>query len=684
MTINLAQYYDRFDASSNYERHLFRAGNVLQSAELNELQSASMFRLRQITDTLLKEGNVLSGADVLVDLATGATTITGGAIYLKGAVRGVPPGAITVPTEGLINIGVYLQESIVTEIDDPTLLDPALSFRNAYEPGAARLLVESAWGYENDGQAGDFYPVFQIEDGLLLNKSPPPQVDAVSQAIARYDRQSAGGYYISDGMMLSRLEDTPDGEQVYSMTAGVARVNGEEILREHARRVVFDTAPMVRTINNETHAAQGGGSERLTVDYPPIHVVHEVSVVRQETANITHGLPGALDAIYGAGNVLRTSIVSIESVTLELTTYTKNVDYRLTASKVDWSLAGLEPSPGETYTVVYTYRDTYTPETYDYTGLTVTGAVAGTEILITYDWALPRYDLVCLDSVGNIKVVTGVAAQLRPRVPPVPSGMLGVAVIEQRWDASTRVINNAARMVPMDELNALGRKIDTLFALTAENRLLVDLSQQDIAAKKGVFADPFLDDDLRDEGLTQTTAIGDGELTLGTDVTVYNHVLADTETLTASGQVSLVEQLLRTSSMKINPYDSFGALPALVTLSPPQDFWVETYNLFYSKRSKWFKGPFPWRGPIGGWINTETRIEELQEDTATTDSFEEGQLVVFRPRRGRWWRETGSRIIDAEYLRQIEVRFDISGYAPGEILQTVTFDGRDVAFEAIP
>lgn len=678
MTINLAQYYDRFDAASNYERHLFRAGNVLQSAELNEIQSASMFRLRQITDTLLKEGDVLSGADILIDVATGETTITGGAIYLRGAVRGVPPGAITVPTEGLVNVGVYLVESVITELEDPDLRDPAISFRNAYEPGAGRLLVESAWGYEGDGQPGDFYPVYQAEEGLLLSKSPPPQVDAVSQLIARYDRQSAGGYYVSEGMMLERLDDTPDGDQVYSMAAGVARVNGEEITREHARRVVFHTAPTVRLVNNETHSAIGGG-ERVTVDYPPIHTVQEVSVVREAQASITHGLPGSLDPIYAPGGELRTSIVSIVSVTLDQTTYQKNVDYQLTASKVDWSLAGLEPSPGETYDVIYTYRDTYVPDTYDYTGLTVADAVAGTEILLTYDWALPRYDLVCLDTVGDIKTVTGISAALRPRVPPVPSGMLGIAVIEQRWDDSTRVINNGARMIPMDELNTMGRKIDTLFALTAENRLLLDLSQTDIIDKKGVFADPFLDDDLRDEGLPQTTAINDGELTLGVDVAVYGNVFDDAQTLNASGVTSLVEQVLRTSSMLINPYDSFGPIPPLASLSPPLDFWTETYLEFYSKRSRWFCGPI---GPI--YINPlwGDRIEQMQEDESYRDYYNKNHVIVHRP-HSRWWKETGRRVIEAEYLREIEVEFNITGYAPGETLQTVLFDGISVDFEAI-
>ncbi|MBK8640602.1 MAG: DUF4815 domain-containing protein, partial [Chromatiaceae bacterium] len=137
MSIDLP-HYDRFDPTANYERHLFRAGNVLQSAELNELQSASMHRLQTVTNALMKEGDVLSGAIININADTGATTITGGAIYLRGAVRGIPADTLTLPIVGNVSVGVYLVESILTEVDDPTLRDPAVSFRNYQDPGAAR------------------------------------------------------------------------------------------------------------------------------------------------------------------------------------------------------------------------------------------------------------------------------------------------------------------------------------------------------------------------------------------------------------------------------------------------------------------------------------------------------------------------------------------------------------------
>lgn len=86
----LDSYYNRFDETQNYERHMFRAGKVLQSAELNEIQDAAAYRMRSIGDALFKDGDVVRDARVVVDQSTGKVTCESGAIYLDGAVRGVP------------------------------------------------------------------------------------------------------------------------------------------------------------------------------------------------------------------------------------------------------------------------------------------------------------------------------------------------------------------------------------------------------------------------------------------------------------------------------------------------------------------------------------------------------------------------------------------------------------------
>ena len=710
MTINLAQYYDRFDASDNYERHLFRAGNVLQSAELNEVQSATYDRLQRATDVLFKEGDVLSGADIVVDQDTGETQLGNGALYLRGAVRGVPPATITIPVVGLVLVGIYLRDAVITELHDPDLRDPAVTYRNYQEPGAGRLQVTPSWGYQGDGQEGDFYKIYEVLDGVVVTPVAPPTIDTVAQTIARYDRQSTGGLYISNGLSVTRLGDE-GANQIYSMADGVARVNGQEIVKQHASRLVYPAVPDTRAVLLEPHlvTTETGEDLRVDVNHTPIRTITDVGVTRVVTETLTHGaFSGTLDAL------TLSPVVQILSVTQgegeDLITYIQGTDYKLTADKVDWSFPppAAEPAPGSTYTVQYQYIDTVTdPAQADETGFTVPGTISvavggnptadaelvkGTLVQASYNWSLPRYDLICLNDEGQLVTVKGVSAPLRPRVPAVPKGLLSVAIIEQRWGSATRVINNGTRMVPMNELNAVNASIDTLFALVAEERLALNLTQMDSTAKKGVFTDPFLDDDFRDQGLEQTGAIFDGELTLGIETEVLTQVLEAPVTLDArviveineevGPQELVISQELRTGSMKVNPYDAFAPLPGVAALFPAVDFWTD------------FKTN--WLSPITRQFN-----EELWTNPETRDRWVE---YCLRQRRGcnmDWWmrihttvvsnevinkaevEKVGTRYVDLQTLRPIPVRFELSGFGPGEVLNTVLFDGQPVVFAEV-
>ena len=680
MSIDLPHYYDRFDPTANFERHLFRAGNVLQSAELNELQSASIHRLQRVTDALMKEGDVLSGASIVINATTGETTASGGALYLRGAVRGVPSGEFTIPVVGLVIVGIYITTPVITELENPALRDPAVSFRNYQDPGAARLRIDAVWGFDGDGQPGDFYPVYRIEDGLLIGQTAPPNVDAISQLIARYGRQSAGGYYVSEGMIVSALAPTADGKQVYSLSAGVARVGGEEVVRQNALRLIVDTSPDVRNIDNEPHLAVGG-DERINCDFPPIASIEDVSVLREEVSNLTHGVSGSLDIIYAPDGVTqRTSVVNIVSCVQGATTYVKGVDYQLTAGKVDWSLSPTapegEPGVGNTYTCTFQYRDTYVPDAADtdLRGVNISGAVAGSEVLLSYDWALPRNDLVCMTNDGRLRFIKGTSATSYPKIPQVPSGMLGLAVVVQHWDETTTVVNNATRMVPMNEINRLSQNVDILYALIAEERLSRDLSQRDLPAKKGVFADPFLNDNFRDAGLPQTAGIVNGMLTLGVEASVHTVHLADHITLGATHPTIIVNQFLRTGSMFVNPYDSLLPLPATATLSPAVDNWTVTDDTWTSPVTKIFEEP--------------EDISRITISPATV--FGPG---MYWPKDPKWsqsqrWNTSSTELVGvsesvAEYLRPIEVTFHLAGFGNGELLNTVYFDGLSVDFEEV-
>lgn len=661
MTINLGGYYDRSESEElkGYERHLFRAGLVLQSAEMNEIQAGANRRISALGDAIYRDGDIVRDARAIVNQDTGVTQIESGAIYLRGTVRGVPSGSMTIPTSGTVVIGIYLNEVIVTEATDSTLLDPARETRAYNEPGAARLQVLPQWGYLDDGTStGEFFPIYYVDDGLLRAKEPPPQLDSVSQAIARYDRDSTGTSYIVSGMQVSALPSLPAGEQIYSIKDGRARVNGFGVSLNTSRRITYAATPDTRYIDSEPHASTGAGGIRITLDRPPLDQdkSYQVRITSEKTSSLVHGtISGAQDPLPD------TSIIEIVAVNqggtwngtrfVGGTTYVKDTDYKLTAGKVDWSLPGNEPAPGSTYTAVYRYITSVTPTDVDDNGFTVTGAVTGTLILVSYHTKLPRIDRLCMDETGTFLWVKGVATDYEPVRPQVQPNLLPICQVIQTWTSSRRVVNDGVRIVPVNEIEGINRRIDVLTDLVAQQKLISDVGVRESAAKKGLFVDPFLNDEQRDQGIPQTAAVVGFALTLPIDGDAYP-VSADVAAATSCSFTleQVLSQTSRTGDMKINPYMAFAMPPKPVTITPAVDRWTETQT--------------QWLSPITRRFVTGSGIMSSGSTTSTTVQVSTSTSTI-------------------ENLRQIDVAFQATGFGPGEQLLEIKFDGIAVNATAV-
>lgn len=634
-------YYNRFDPTKNYDAHLFRAGYVLQSAELNEVQTSLATRLQRMGDVLFKDGAIVRDARLIVDVSTGAATGESGAIYLKGAVRGIPARNFTVPMTGTVTVGVYLVEAVISELEDPALRDPAIGVRNYQEPGASRLQAVPQWGYV--GQVGapagaEFYPVYEVREAVVVAKDPPPGLDAVLTSLARYDRESSGGYYTVSGLRVAAEADQGTGEQVYSIQEGQARVNGFPVSLATSLRVVYPATADLDVVDSEPHLSSTASAQRVDLNHSPVSTITQVRVTAEKTVTVTHGAySGILDALPDQ------AILSLISVSQGGTTYTQGSDYKLTADQCDWSLGGAEPAPGSAYSVTYQYIATVTPTSVDTTGCTVTGAVSGTLIQITYQWKMPRYDRLCLSADSVPTWIKGVSHEVRPAVPAVPTGLLLLATVTQTWDASRTVQNDGVRMMPMNTLEAMAARIDDLYTLTAQQRLLTNAAITEPTSKLGVFVDPFLDNDMRDQGLAQTAAIVNGELTLPVAASINSAALADIQTLPMSATAtSVIEQTARTGTMKVNPYQAFSPIPINVALSPAQDFWTTTTDTWASAITQRF-----------GSGNTFS-----QTVTTTTIS---------------------RTITTLDLLRQIPITVTVSGLKASEVVDHLFFDGIEVA-----
>lgn len=677
-------YYNRFDPAKNYDEHLFRAGYVLQSAELNEIQSAGLSRLKKFGDALFKDGGILQNAQLVVDSATGAAIGEAGVIYLQGQLRGIPRREFTVPVQGEITVGVFLIESIVTELEDSGLRDPAIGVRNYQEPGAARLKREPQWGYPGEPGApagADFFPVYTVIDGVVVPREPPPNIDAITQAIARYDRQSAGGYYAVNGLTVTLLpDDAESGEQQYSIQEGSARINGQEVTLPTAVRARCVASPNMGTVIAEPTLADASSNQRVNCDFSPVASFDQIVITTEKTVTLTHGgYSGYKDPLPDS------AVLELISVTQGATTYTIGVDCLLTGNTVDWSPTSKpEPTPGSTYQVTYHYQASVAPVDPDATGCTVQGAVPATLILISYSWKRPRIDRLGLTAQGLPIFVQGIPHDYSPSPPACPDGVLPLALIRQTWTSSRSVTNDAVRVVPMAELESMNSRIDDLYSLIADQRLLTDALGSDPTSKKGMFVDPFTDDDMRDQGISQTAAVVNGELTLGISATTVNTRpvgMPSIITLPEAAPGVVLQQTLQTGSMKVNPYQAFTPLPAIAELNPALDFWTGAETRWLSPATlNLSENTINYQVLSSGW--TQALRAQGRSAANTAQFIKNHTLVMTTEQVTVTQRRQDAYIGEAQYLRAIPVEFTLEGFGPGEVLNTVRFDGVSITFTA--
>ncbi|WP_046985745.1 DUF4815 domain-containing protein [Delftia acidovorans] len=637
--------YNRFDPAKGYTEHIFHADRVAQSAEPNEMQAQANYRLRRVADVLFSNGDITGGARCTVDPETGACQLEAGSVYIHGAMHDVAAAALQIATQGTVHVGVLYSTRIVTAEEDPSLYNPAVGTSGYGEPGADRLKVSVVWGLQGQG-AGDFYPVWTVEDGIVKPREPAPQLNAITQAIRRYDERSTGGTYAVRGLLAIQLPDDEQGRQVYAVTAGAAQVVGAAIEVPADRRLVYAAEPNMAQVSSEPHGSTTEAQQHVTFDRWPVLEPATVRITRRKTAQVVHGsFVGAADPLPDG------SVIRINSVTQGAKTFAPDVDYKLTAQQVDWSPTGAEPTPGSSYNVTYEYISTEPVLNQTPRGFDVSGALVGTLILVDYRFALRRIDRIVMDGDGLINVVKGIPATWQPVPPDVPDNMLALGSIYQTWEAATRrTESDGVRMVNMDTLVGYRRRMDDIEMDLAELRLATDTAGRYSGLKKGYFADPMKDDSMRDQGLAQTALVTGGALQLYEAEAA--HMLGDGRTAHALEYtlVPVIRQNSVSRSMLINGLAVAGAMPATVTLIPAVDRWEHPQQMQYPK------GVILRFGHGANFQATGFTEDMLQPniDPALIDT-------------------TGIT------LRTIDVAFEIVGFRPLEPLKAVRFDGQTVA-----
>jgi hypothetical protein len=256
---------------------------------------------------------------------------------------------------------------------------------------------------------------------------------------------------------------------------------------------------------------------------------------------------------------------------------------------------------------------------------------------------MPRHDLITIDADGIVRRVKGLAHQWAPAIPKAPTGQLVLAQVFQDWatDAKPKVTNNAICVVQMADIESIKNMVLDLYYLMSQERLKNDANTSDPSTKKGIFVDPFFDDDMRDHGIEQTGAIVDQCLVLPIRAEV--HDLAKDQKVYMLPYVlePVISQELQTGSMKVNPYMAFDPIPA--------DFAI-TLN-------------------IDRWTDVQTQwLSAITQYVTWGSSYSTNSLVSSTSR-------------NAEFMRRLTQKIKIEGLKPGETIENIKFDGVTVAVE---
>lgn len=604
--INTSSYNDDYDASKKFTQFLAMPGRGLQTREVTQIQTLLLNMISRVSDILLKEGNVVEGCNFWFE---GNTLHVGpGKVYSNGLIHLFDGGTKTLTKTGKEVVGTKLVQTIVTEVEDTSLLDPQAGYANTLRAGCHRIKSEIQLTLD-DPTASELYT---FVDGVVQMVEEKPELQIINEILARRTYDESGSYKTTSSGFRLWAESYDSTNIKLHIESGSAYVRGIQISNKPSSYILVPKSLAYNTVTGEPHTYDSGlNPQRYKLGNKFVKQINSVLAQVQTTQTVTKG------SANGADILEHTPVASIVSVVQGATTYTAVTDYNLiNNSSVDWSPGGDEPETSSSYSVTYTYMvvlnqgNDYTfPALVNndgYIEFTGTGLtpVNGSVMYVDYEYYLSRCDRVYLDTQGAISLLPGQSSIDGTAKPPLDSDpfRLSLGTIELPPNSNTAIIDNTCvTSVSMKELHSMLRRLNTL----EYNAALDDLDQQALNTQQstpllGILTDGFVGFSRCD--LTFDRSDGDNspfsasidmennELGLDTSYIVSdlspNIALTDAKrydnnkfyTLKFNSEEIVISQNIATGTISVNPYSAFEGNP-LITLIPDSDYWINTTNI---------------------------------------------------------------------------------------------------------
>ncbi len=700
---NSYPYNDDFDASKNYSHILAVPGRGAQAREFTQIQTIMKDYLGRLSDAILREGNVVEGMGFTV--SNGKIIVEDGKVYLKGLIHNFYKQSLDINMVGECSVGVKLEESIITEVEDPSLRDPATGMTNYQKEGAHRIKSVPVLTV-NDEAAPVLY---RFMDGELQTDPVKPQLDVVSDLLARRTYDESGNYKVSGLTLFTEPYD--DNFILVNVEAGKAYIKGYEVIKPTSVKTKIRIANDVRTIMNEPRTYTTASNKYPLSNRHVKRILDVVSPVDVVEEQVSRGnVPGTKDYLKHNTAVSVSRVVVKDGNGTVLVTYTEGKDFQLVDNQaIDWSLNfgdSKEPNGGMTYYVSYVYNKQMVPGVdyklvkaenmgdYDQIEFLPGGDKPSTngQYRVDYEFYLSRRDLISMDKLGNIIVTEGQPdlerSVMAPDLTDIETLRLGTVNLIPNSNQAT-VNSSSISRLSMEDLQYMVSRLEDLEWNQAVNALDKEAMEGEPATElKGIFSDNFTsfnkgDFSHPDFNIAYSVEEGHIMLPLGNAKVDQPTIIAGSNLkwgriVTAPmREVVEVEQMYATGSMLVNPYNVFNKL-ATMKLTPEVDNWIDTEKIVvegangtpisYSVARWWYHGGSP-SSANDKWVHDNVQLDAGQ----SWDGWDNKTGTITT-------RSQGQTLLDEAilFMRQRDVEVTISNTMPNSDNLECTFDGQRV------
>jgi len=210
------------------------------------------------------------GATIQIRGSTTNASVTAANTQIRGSVARVEEGIffisgyfVKVPKQFLIlsknnskpsyRVGLELQDEIVTEDTDISLLDPAQESYNYQAPGGARYRVNLQLvkkELDDEFDTSKFIELMTIENGVIKRVNKYPIYSDIGDTMARRTFEESGDYTVDPFMLELKANASNDLTVIASLDPGRAYVKGYRFETTSSTPLDIDKARTTRNIQN--------------------------------------------------------------------------------------------------------------------------------------------------------------------------------------------------------------------------------------------------------------------------------------------------------------------------------------------------------------------------------------------------------------------------------------------------